>query len=197
MALVGLSRRRDSSGSLLLGLYIAGLCWSVLMVSRSAAHLIEVQNLFTGIDVAVSESQAKVTAVVLTAIATIAFLLWRRWLLLAQSPAAAELSGLRPAAWDALLLVLLAITLILSTSVSGTVMVVTMLFLPAAAVLPWVRRIPIAMIAAVALGLILLAVGFTVSVERDWPLSYSVGGTGAIALGVSHTLSRRFWSRSG
>jgi ABC-type Mn2+/Zn2+ transport system permease subunit len=67
--------------------------------------------------------------------------------------------------------------------------VLAMLFLPAAAALPWTRRIPATLIAAVCLSLLFLAAGFVLSIEMDWPLSQSVGGAGFAILLTSHGLS--------
>src|SRR5256886_16631601 len=90
-------------------------------------------------------------------------ILWRRWLLLAQAPAAAELAGLRPARWDMLFLLLLTIVILLGTSSQGVVMVMTMLFLPAATILPWVKRIPAAIVAGAVLALVFVGIGFYLS----------------------------------
>ena len=64
----------------------------------------------------------------------------------------------------------------MGTDTLGVVMVLAMLFLPAATALPWVARIPAAMVVTVILGLLFLAVGTVLSIEMGWPLSQSVGG---------------------
>ena len=60
---------------------------------------------------------------------------------------------------------------------------------PAGTVLPWAKRMPAGMIAAVAASLLFAAGGFVLSVEMDWPLSQSVGGVGFCALLVSHLIA--------
>jgi ABC-type Mn2+/Zn2+ transport system permease subunit len=147
------------------------------------------QHLFTGVDVAVTPARAAVAAPVLLCVGGLCAVLWRRWLLVAQSPAAAELAGRHPARWDALFLTLLTIVLLLGTDSQGVVMVLAMLFLPAAAVLPWAKRIPAALVAASALSLVLVAVAFVLSNALDWPLSQSVGGVGFAVFLVSHVLA--------
>jgi ABC-type Mn2+/Zn2+ transport system permease subunit len=87
-------------------------------------------------------------------------------------------------------LCLLATVLVLATNTVGTVLVIAMLFLPAATVLPWAPRIPSAMASAVATALASIAAGFVLSVEMDWPLSHSVGGVGFAAFVVSHLLAQ-------
>jgi ABC-type Mn2+/Zn2+ transport system permease subunit len=190
LSLMALSRRREGTLLLLPSLYIAGVTLSILLVAGAGAHLIEVQNLFTGIDVAVEPDRAVLAAAVLLAVAACCAALWRRWLLVAHAPATAEVAGVRPRRWNGLYLTLLAVVLVLATNTVGTVLVVAMLFLPAATVLPWAPRVPSAMACAVALALASVAAGFVLSVEMDWPLSHSVGGVGFAAFLVSHLLAQ-------
>lgn len=183
------ARRREGTILLLPALYVAGICISILLIANAGAHLIEVQNLFTGIDVAVGEIESIVAAICLVAAGLACAVLWRRWLLIAQAPAAAELARLRPARWNILFLILLAVVLVLGTDTVGIVMVITLLFLPAATVLPWSRRVPIALAAAVGTAVLFLAIGFSLSIEMQWPLSQSVGGAGFAIFLLSHVLS--------
>jgi len=183
------SRRSAAQQWLLPALYVGGLSLSFLVVANSGAHLAELQNLFTGVEVAVTPTEAAGAAPALLAAGVVCAALWRRWLALAQVPPAAELAGLHPRRWDVAFLCLLALVCVLGTSALGTVMVVAMLFLPAGAALPWARRLPGAMLAAAAVALATLAVGFVLSVEMQWPLSQSVGGAGFAALLASHAAS--------
>jgi ABC-type Mn2+/Zn2+ transport system permease subunit len=65
-----------------------------------------------------------------------------------------------------------------------------MLFMPAATVLPWVRRIPAALAASVVVSQAMYVAGFVLSNEMDWPLSHSVGAVGFALLIVSHAGAR-------
>lgn len=134
--------------------------------------------MFTGIEVAVGEREAIVTSLILLFLGGLCALFWRRWLLLAQAPAAAELAGIHPMRWNALFLSLLAAVTVLATDASGAVIVLALLFLPAASVLPWARRIPRALAASCVVGLLSVIAGFVLSVEMTWPLSQSIGGAG-------------------
>jgi len=180
-----LSRRWGASNWIIPSFYVAGLCLSFLIIANHGQDVEDLQRLFVGVDVAVSARQASVAVPVLVVVGVICAMLWRRWLLFAQAPAAAELAGLRPARWDTLFLLLLTIVMLLGTDSLGVVMVLSMLFLPAATVMPWVRRIPAAIAAGAVLSLCFLAAGFYLSNERNWPLSQSVGGAGFVALIVS------------
>ena len=184
------SRRHAGNHWLLPSLYIAGLSLSFLIIANSGQHVTELQGLFTGIDVAVSREQAMVAVPVLLITGIVCAALWRRWLLLAQAAPTAEVAGVRPQLWEIGFLCLLAIVLLVGTSDLGAVMVIAMLFLPAAAILPWVRRVPAALIGACVLALIFLGCGLILSVEWNLPLSQSVGGIGFVFLIIMHLAAR-------
>jgi ABC-type Mn2+/Zn2+ transport system permease subunit len=140
--------------------------------------------------VATDSHVAEFTAPLLLLIAAITAILWRRWLLMAQMPAAATLAGLRVPRWDALFLVLLCGAVLLSTNALGVVMVLAILFLPAATVLPFTRRIPPAMLLSMIIAIATYAIGFVVSNKMDWPQSQSVGGVGFAILVLTHLAAR-------
>jgi ABC-type Mn2+/Zn2+ transport system permease subunit len=189
VVLLAWSKRRGGNGWVLPALYVAGLSLSFLIIANHGQAVEELQNLFTGIDVAVSPREAALAIPVLVVVGVVCGLLWRRWLLLAQAPATAEVAGLRTVRWETMFLCLLAVVLVIGTAGLGAVMVVAMLFLPAATALPWSRRIPGAMLLSVAAALLFLVAGLLMSVEWSLPLSQSVGGVGFAALIVSHALA--------
>jgi len=165
------------------------MCFSLLLIANKGQEVSHLQTLFTGIDVAVTQERAMIVPPILLIIAVMCWLLWRRWLLIAQAPAAAELAGLNPRRWDAFFLLLLTIATLLGTDSLGIVMVLSMLFLPGATVLPWVKRIPVALVTSAVLSFIYLGGGFFLSNEMNWPLSQSVGGVGFAVLMISHVLA--------
>lgn len=185
-----LSRRWAASNWVIPSAYIAGLCLSFLIIANHGQDVEDLQHLFVGVDVAVSFEKAAVSVPILLVVAGTCAMLWRRWLLLAQAPAAAELAGLNPARWDTLFLALLTTVILLGTYSLTVVMVLAMLFLPAASVLPWARRLPAAMLCAGLLSVLFVAIGFYLSNTMNWPLSQSIGGTGFAALAVSHLLAQ-------
>lgn len=186
----GRGRSAAAAGSAVPALYVSGLSVSFLVIAGSGAHIAELQNLFTGVDVAVTPGRAAVVAPVVLAAGGLCAALWRRWLLLAQAPAAAELAGMSPARSDALFLTLLTVVLLLGTGTQGVVMVLAMLFLPAAVVQPWVARVPTALAAAAVAALACLAVAFAASNAFAWPLSQTVGGVGGGAFLLSRAAAR-------
>lgn len=178
--------------SLLAACYVGGLSISILIIANAGRHVEEMQNRFVGIDIAVSDFEMATITPALLLLAIICAALWRRWLLLAQAPAAAELAGLNPSRWQFAFYAILAAMIMLGTNSLGVVMVLALLFLPAATVLPWVRRIPAAMAASVIVAVLFVSVGLVVCIEMDWPFSQSVGGVGFASLVVSRLLALAF-----
>jgi ABC-type Mn2+/Zn2+ transport system permease subunit len=183
-----LVKRRGMGSWVLPCMYVGGLSFSFLLIANKGQEVSKLQTLFTGIEVAVTDERAAIAAPILVLVGIFCAMLWRRWLLIAQAPAAAELAGVRPQRWDGLFVLLLTIVTLLGTDSLGIVMVLAMLFLPAAAVLPWVGRIPAALVASAVLSLIFLGGGFYLSNVMNWPLSQSVGGLGVCVVLASHML---------
>ncbi len=188
--LLAWSKRRGAGNWLLPALYIGGLSLSFLIIAHSGEHVIEMQNMFTGMDVTMTPQQMVITSPILLAAGALCALLWRRWLLLAQAPAVAEAAGRHTNRWETLFLCILAVILLMGTSSLGPVMVIAMLFLPAATALPWANRIPTALLLSMILSLIFLCAGLILSIEFSLPLSQSVGGVGFLCLVISHAAAR-------
>ncbi|MBC7783127.1 MAG: metal ABC transporter permease [Burkholderiales bacterium] len=176
--LLSWARGRNAGPWLLPSLYVAGISFSFLIIAGAGAHVSELQNVFTGIDVAVTPDAALLAIPVVIIAGLFTAMLWRRWLLIAQAPLVARLAGLAPAGWDTLFLILAATVLMVGTHALGAVIVLALLFLPAATVLPWCRRIPPALVTAPLMAMVYLATGFVLSIEMNWPLSQSVGAAG-------------------
>ena len=180
------ARRKGSSLWVLPSIYVGGLSISFLIIAGKGQELAHLENLFVGIDVAVSSETAKLAVPLLLLVALICASLWRRWLLISQAGPTAELSGLHPGRWDAAFLILLTVVLFMGTSSVGVLLTLAMLFLPAAIVLPFSRRIPQAMFSGCIVSVILLVGSFSISNSMDWPYSQTVGGVGFTLLAGSH-----------
>jgi manganese/zinc/iron transport system permease protein len=178
--------------ALLAACYVGGLSISILIMANAGAHVTDMEKRFVGIDVAVDYADVWTVGPVLLGLGVICALLWRRWLLLAQAPAVAELAGLRPARWHYGFHALLAVIVMVGTNSQGVVMVLALLFLPAATVLPWVRRVPGAIVASVIAALLFTVAGDILSIQMQLPFSQSVGGVGFVALIVSRLAAMVF-----
>jgi ABC-type Mn2+/Zn2+ transport system permease subunit len=190
LLLVAGSRRLHGAATILPALYVAGISGSVLAIAHAGAHLQDIKQILTGYDVTVSPEEAFIASPILLAGATIVAMFWRRWLLLAQAPVTAEIAGVSPVRWHTLFLTLLSSLVLMGTSTLGWVLVISMLFLPAATVLPWTRRIPASIALAAVVALVCVIVGFELSNGMDWPLSHSISLVGCILAGASLAVRR-------
>jgi ABC-type Mn2+/Zn2+ transport system permease subunit len=185
IVLISSVRAAPDADPLLAAAFVGCLSLSMLVIASAAQHLSEIQNRYVGMDVAVSTEEALRVTPVLLLLGAAVLLLWRRWLLLAQLPAVAELNRVHPARWDLSFYALLACIVLIGTSSMGVVIVLAMLFLPAATVLPWCRRVPSTVVAAVLTALLFVCAGWFLSLEMEWPLSQSIGGVGFVVMLVS------------
>jgi hypothetical protein len=76
-----LSNRRGAGAWALPALYVAGLSFSFLLIANRGQDVAELQNLFTGVEVAVAPAEAWLSTPLLLLTALACAALWRRWLL--------------------------------------------------------------------------------------------------------------------
>lgn len=190
VVLVGSLRSSASVDALLASIYVGCMCACILLIANAAQHLTDIQHMLVGYDVLIDEQTVYWLVPLLLGATIITGALWRRWLLLAQSPAVAEIAGVHPRLHAYAFHALLAGVVLLGTQALGVVMVLVMLFLPASAAIPLARRVPGAIVLSILLAILSLAAGFVLSVLMDWPLSHSVGGVGLAAVVVCRIVAR-------
>ena len=127
----------------------------------------------TGVDDADIQRQIITTAI--SAGGTL--LLYRAFLVLTFNETQAEILGLRPRLTHFLLLALLAVAIVSSFEVVGTLLVFALLIGPPATAALFLRRVPLIMAAAVVLGSITTTIGILVSYHHDT----AAGGTMALS----------------
>lgn len=98
---------------------------------------------------------------------------YRPFVALAFDERKAATLGLRPRLAHAVLLGLLALAVVASFHVVGTLLVFGLLIAPPAAVLPWARGIPVIMVGAACLGALATFLGLLLS----WHLHTAAGAT--------------------
>jgi ABC-type Mn2+/Zn2+ transport system permease subunit len=167
-------RSRLSSDTAIGLLFVAMLALGVVIISRStsfAGDLVGIlfgQLLGTSVPVLVMQSVATV-AVVGTAI-----LFARPFLLLSFDPEQADVAGFPSRRYHALMLVLVALTVIVSFQTVGTLLVFGMLLAPAGAGALLANRIGTMMLVAAAIGIMSSYVGLLVSYHADLAAGASV-----------------------
>lgn len=154
-------------------LFVGMLSLGVIIVSRSQSFAVDLTGFLFGDVLAVREDDllllggALLSALVVTAVGHRAFLA------LALDPRKAQTLGLRPSIAHAALLGLLALAIVASFHIVGTLLVLGLLIAPPAAALPWARSVQGVMALAALLGSASTVLGLLLS----WHLSTAAGAT--------------------
>jgi ABC-type Mn2+/Zn2+ transport system permease subunit len=168
------TRLSDDTG---IGLLFVGmLALGVVILSREPTFTGDLTGFLFGdvLGVRSDEIRLGIVALVITVIGLVAG--HRSFLALAVNRDKAETLGLRPGLAHAALLTLLAVSVVSSFRVVGTLLVFGFLVAPPASAVLIVRRIPVAMAVAVLFGWSSVALGLIVSYHHDTAASATIAG---------------------
>jgi len=121
-------------------LFTAAFALGIFLMSRSQTATVDLQNYLFGNILGVSSSDVAVVVGVGLAIAVVVGALWRPLLYTSFDPVVAEAAGIRAWFIDYALLVILALTIIVSVQLVGIVLVAALLVTPAAAAAQLTQR---------------------------------------------------------
>ncbi|MFI7390803.1 zinc ABC transporter permease AztB [Streptomyces tendae] len=161
-------------------LFVGMLSLGVIIVSRSQSFAVDLTGFLFGDVLAVRESDLVLLGAALLLALVVAALGHRAFLALAFDDRKAETLGLRPRLAHAVLLGLLALAIVASFHIVGTLLVLGLLIAPPAAALPWARSVRGVMVLASVLGGAATFGGLLLS----WHLGTAAGAT-VSALAVS------------
>jgi ABC-type Mn2+/Zn2+ transport system permease subunit len=168
------TRLSDDTG---IGLLFVGmLALGVVILSREATFTGDLTGFLFGdvLGVRSDEIRLGIVALVITVIGLVAG--HRSFLALAVNRDKAETLGLKPGLAHAALLTLLAVSVVSSFRVVGTLLVFGFLVAPPASAVLIVRRIPVAMAVAVLFGWSSVVLGLIVSYHHDTAASATIAG---------------------
>jgi ABC-type Mn2+/Zn2+ transport system permease subunit len=168
------TRLSDDTG---IGLLFVGmLALGVVILSREATFTGDLTGFLFGDVLGVRSDEIRLgsVALVITVIGLVAG--HRSFLALAVNRDKAETLGLKPGLAHAALLTLLAVSVVSSFRVVGTLLVFGFLVAPPASAVLIVRRIPVAMAAAVLFGWSSVVLGLIVSYHHDTAASATIAG---------------------
>ncbi|MGW8747554.1 zinc ABC transporter permease AztB [Streptomyces sp. NPDC055794] len=162
-------------------LFVGMLSLGVIIVSRSQSFAVDLTGFLFGDVLAVRESDLTLLGAALLLALGVSVLGHRAFLALAFDERKAQTLGLRPRLAHAVLLGLLALAIVASFHIVGTLLVLGLLIAPPAAALPWARSVSGVMVLAAALGAAATFGGLLLS----WHLSTAAGATvSALAVGL-------------
>jgi ABC-type Mn2+/Zn2+ transport system permease subunit len=168
------ARVREDTG---IGLLFVGmLSLGVVIVSRSDNFTTDVTSLLFGDVLGVTAGDLWGQAVGAAAVVVASVVLYRPFLALAFNAEKAATLGMRPTLTHVALMILLATAIVASFEAIGTLLVFGLLIGPPATASLLVRRVPLIMLVAVALGALAVVLGLAVSYHHDTAGGATIAG---------------------
>ena len=146
-------------------LFTAAFALGIFLMSRSTRATVDLSNYLFGNILGVSSSDVEVVVGVGLGIAVVVGALWRPLLYTSFDPVVAEAAGIRAWFIDYALLVILALTIIISVQLVGIVLVAALLVTPAAAAGQLTERFVPMMLLSCAFGIVSAIGGLYASYE--------------------------------
>jgi ABC-type Mn2+/Zn2+ transport system permease subunit len=160
-------RSKLSSDSAIGLLFVGMLALGVVIVSHSASFSGDLTRILFGEILGVSPQDLVVQAVATLAVVAASFLFYRPFLLLCFDPEQAQVSGFSARRYHALMLLLVAMTVVVSFTSVGTLLVFGMLLAPAATGALLTSRLRTMMMTAVIVGAVSTYLGLLISYNFD------------------------------
>ena len=157
-------------------LFVGMLALGVVIISREVTFAGDLTAFLFGDILGVRDADLWLGLAALGVTAVGLLLGHRSFLALAVSRDKAMVLGLRPGLAHAALLMLLALSIVATFQVVGTLLVFGLLVAPPASAVLLVRRIPVAMALAVAFGWSAVIIGLTISYHAETAASATVAG---------------------
>ena len=168
------ARVREDTG---IGLLFVGmLALGVVIISRSASFTTDVTALLFGDVLGVTVADLRGQALGVAVVVAASTILYRPFLALTFNEEKAATLGLRPGLAHFALLALLATAIVASFQAIGTLLVFGLLTGPPATAGLVVRRVPLVMLTAVALGALAVVLGLALSYHHDTAGGATIAG---------------------
>lgn len=157
-------------------LFVGMLALGVVIISRQNSFAGDLNGFLFGDVLGVRQGELILGACAL-AITIVGVVIGHRpFLALSINPEKAATLGLRPGLAHIAMLILLSMTVVASFRVVGTLLVFGFLVAPPATAVLLVRRVPVAMVAAVGFGWVAVVLGLAISYHADTAASATVAG---------------------
>jgi len=157
-------------------LFVGMLALGVIIISREDTYAGDLTSFLFGDILGVRNADLWLQTVITAATLLAAGLLYRPFLALSFNPDKARSLGQRPGLAHAALLVLLALAVVGSFRVVGTLLVFGLLVAPPATATLLVRTVPATMVVAALLGCSAVVIGLALSYHADTAASATVAG---------------------
>src|SRR5512143_3015815 len=144
-------------------LFAAALSLGVLLISSIRTYAVDLTHILFGNVLGVSSEDLLITAVLGVVVLGIVLLFFREFLVISFDPVLAATLRIRAERFRTLMLILLALTIVVSLQTVGVGLVAAMLVTPGAAAYLLTRRLPSMMIVAALIGAVSSIIGLYLS----------------------------------
>ncbi|MEM9520511.1 MAG: zinc ABC transporter permease AztB [Actinomycetota bacterium] len=166
-------------------LFVGMLALGVVIVSRARSFTVEVTALLFGDVLGVTRDDIRTQLLATTIVLVVSIGCYRPFLALTFNRAKAKTLGMRPAAAQAVLLTLLALSIVASFQAIGTLLVFGLLIGPPATAMLIVKRVPTIMVVAVLLGSVSVVAGLTISFHYNTAGGATIAGLSVLQFFVA------------
>jgi ABC-type Mn2+/Zn2+ transport system permease subunit len=174
------TRRSSLSSDTAIGLLFVGmLALGVVIVSRSRSFSGDLVHILFGEVLGISWLDVGGQALAAVAVSAVAFICRRPFLLLSFSPEQADVSGFPSRRYHSIMLLMIALTVVVSFKTVGTLLVFGLLIAPAASASLYSRKVSTMMLLAWAFGAVSVYLGLLASYHLN------IAGGAAIALAAT------------
>ena len=148
-------------------MFAAALSLGVLLISTVRTYATDLTHILFGNVLGVTGADLRLTGGLAALVLAVLLLLYKEFVLAAFDPVLAHTLGRRPELMRSLMLVLLALTIVVSLQTVGVGLVAAMLVTPGATASLLTRRLPTMMAVAAAVGVVSSVVGLYLSYYLD------------------------------
>jgi ABC-type Mn2+/Zn2+ transport system permease subunit len=161
-------------------LFVGMLSLGVVIISRSESFTTDVTALLFGDVLGVTPEDIRGQIVAALVVLVVSVAAYRPFLALTFNRDKAATLGMHPALAQAVLLALVAVSIVASFQAIGTLLVFGLLVGPPATASLLVRRVPLIMVVSVAVALVSVVVGLAVSFHHDTAGGATIAGTSVL-----------------
>lgn len=184
------SRRSRLGEDTAIGLLFVGmLAVGVLVISSSRSFAGDLTAFLFGGITGVGTDDVVIAAVVAAVTVVVVVVGYRAFLMLTFNADAARLAGMRPGLTNAVMMILVTATVVASFTTVGSLLVFALITAPAATAVQLVRRVPWALVTAVAVAEISVVVGLLVSWHARLAAGAAMATTAVAAFFVAMVVS--------
>jgi ABC-type Mn2+/Zn2+ transport system permease subunit len=162
-------------------LFVGMLALGVIIISRQRSYAGDLSSFLFGDITGVSDGDVRALLLAAVVVVGLVAVTYRSMLALSFNAEKASSLGLRPRLAHALMLVMIALSIVASFQAVGTLLVFGLLVAPPATASLLVRRVPLVMVTGALLGSVAVVVGLLISWHHDTAASATVSFT-AVAI---------------